>query len=123
MSNTVNSCKLIQKLLLDYNPKIKLLYNDIGIIGDAMKGGFEESVPMNRDDSKIGLWKKKLNLKKGRVKFINRGDWLQNWGGNSFPNGKTMSNGLDIKVDEGYYSIVLDLENKIYSFEKLDSIK
>ena len=66
---------------------------------------------------------KEIKSEKRRVKFINRGDWLQNWGGNSFPNGKTMSNGLDIKVDEGYYSIVLDLENKIYSFEKLDSIK
>ena len=123
ISNTINSCKTVQKLLLDYNPKIKLLHNEIGIIGDALKGGFEESIPMSRDDSKIGLWKIKLNLRKGRVKFINRDDWLQNWGGNSFPNGKSMFDGVDILVNEGYYNIVLDLENKIYSFEKLDSIK
>ena len=123
ISNTINSCKTVQKLLLDYNPKIKLLHNEIGIIGDALKGGFEESIPMSRDDSKIGLWKIKLSLKKGRVKFINREDWLQNWGGNSFPNGKSMFDGVDILVNEGYYNIVLDLENKIYSFEKLDSIK
>ena len=123
ISNTINSCKTVQKLLLDYNPKIKLLHNEIGIIGDALKGGFEESIPMNRDDSKIGLWKIKLSLKKGRVKFINREDWLQNWGGNSFPNGKTMSDGVDILVNSGYYNIVLDLKNKKYSFEKLDSNK
>lgn len=123
ISNTINSCKTVQKLLLDYNPKIKLLHNEIGIIGDALKGGFEESIPMNRDDSKIGLWKIKLSLKKGRVKFINREDWLQNWGGNSFPNGKTMSDGVDILVNSGYYNIVLDLKNKKYSFKKLDSTK
>ena len=123
ISNTINSCKTVQKLLLDYNPKIKLLHNEIGIIGDALDNGFEKSVLMERDDSKIGLWKIKLNLRKGRVKFINRDDWLQNWGGNSFPNGKSMFDGVDILVNEGYYNIVLDLENKIYSFEKLDSIK
>ena len=121
--NTINSCKSLQKLLLNYNPKIKLLYGEIGIIGDALSSGFEKSVPMERDNSKIGFWKIKLNLKKGKIKFINRNDWLQNWGGNSFPNGKSMFDGTDILVDEGYYNIILDLENKIYSFEKLDSIK
>ena len=118
--NTINSCKSVQKLLLNYNPKIKLLYDEIGIIGDALSSGFEKSVPMERDNSKIGFWKIKLNLKKGKIKFINRNDWLQNWGGNSFPNGKSMFDGLDILVDEGYYNIILDLENKIYSFEKVD---
>ena len=121
--NTINSCISVQKLLLNYNPKIKLLYGEIGIIGDALSSGFEKSVPMERDNSKIGFWKIKLFLKKGNVKFINRNNWLQNWGGNSFPNGKSMFDGLDILVDEGYYNIVLDLKNKIYSFEKLDSIK
>lgn len=121
--NAIKSCKSIKKLLFKYNQKIKLLYSDIGIIGDALENGFEKSVLMERDDSKIGLWKIKLNLRKGRVKFINRDDWLQNWGGNSFPNGKSMFDGVDILVNEGYYNIVLDLENKIYSFEKLESIK
>ena len=76
-----NYCKSVQKLLLNYNPKIKLLYEEIGIIGDALSSGFEKSVPMERDNSKIGIWKIKLNLKKGKIKFINRNDWLQNWGG------------------------------------------
>ena len=121
--NAIKSCQSIKNLLFEYNPKIKLLYSEIGIIGDALESGFEKSVPMERDNSKIGFWKIKLNLKKGRVKFINRDDWLQNWGGNDFPKGKSMFDGVDISVDDGYYNIILDLENKIYSFKKLDSIK
>ena len=84
---------------------------------------FDKSVSMERDNRKIGFWKIKTKLKQGNLKFINRNDWLQNWGGNSFPDGKSMFDGVDIYVNEGYYNIVLDLENKIYSFEKLDSIK
>tara|TARA_B100001093_G_scaffold489062_1_gene526900 strand:- start:174 stop:1223 length:1050 start_codon:yes stop_codon:yes gene_type:complete len=121
--NAIKSCQSIKNLLLEYNPKIRLLHSEIGIIGDALESGFEKSVPMERDNSKIGFWKIKLELKKGRVKFINRNDWLQNWGGNDFPKGKSMFDGVDISVNDGYYNIVLDLENKIYSFKKLDSIK
>ena len=123
MKNAKRSCKSIQDLLLNYNPKIKLIYSSMEIVGDALPSGFDKSVSMERDNRKIGFWKIKTKLKQGNLKFINRNDWLQNWGGNSFPDGKSMFDGVDIYVNEGYYNIVLDLENKIYSFEKLDSIK
>ena len=62
-----------------------------------------------------------LNLTDGKIKFRNGNNWGQNWGGNSFPQGKSNWYGNDIYVKKGYYEIILDLDEKSYYFKKLNS--
>ena len=67
------------------------------------------------------LWKINLNLTDGQIKFRNGNNWGQNWGGNSFPSGRANWYGNNIDVEKGYYEIFLDLDEKSYSFKKLNT--
>lgn len=117
-----NDALAMLKLIKDNYPEVKLLYQDVGIIGTSING-FDDvgarSTPMTITDEKNGIWEIELYLKEGRVKFRCRDSWAQNWGGNSFPKGKADFEGSDIPVTEaGNYRIILNLSANTYEFIK-----
>ena len=43
---------------------------------------------MKNMNNRNSLWKIKLQLENGEIKFRNGNDWSQNWGGDDFPIGE-----------------------------------
>ena len=106
----------MQKMITEYNPNVKLLYKDIGIIGDAANG-WEDSVPMILVDQKKCVWEIEITLKDGFLKFRSRDSWTENWGKTDSPN-KALFSGENIPVVAGTYKITLNLTDKTYDFIK-----
>ncbi|GIR58132.1 MAG: hypothetical protein CM15mP65_07130 [Crocinitomicaceae bacterium] len=119
LETTTNNAKEVLNSLYKFNQKIKLQFEDIQIIGTALKDNFNEGVAMKNMNNGNSLWKIKLQLENGEIKFRNGNDWSQNWGGDHFPIGKAIWFGNNIYVKKGYYEITLDLLKKSYKFEKL----
>ena len=119
-----NDALAMLKLIKDYYPEVKLLFQDVGIIGTSIDG-FDDvgarSTPMVLTNEEQSIWEIELYLKKGRVKFRCRDSWAINWGGNAFPKGEAYFEGPDISIPEaGNYQIVLNLTANTYEFIKLD---
>ena len=111
------------KRIEHYNPEVRLLFNDVGIIGTSLNG-FDDvggrSQPMIETDKENYIWETEEYLKIGEVKVRCQDSWAQNWGGNSFPQGSALKDGPNIKVNKaGVDRILLDLSNQTYSFEIL----
>jgi len=70
-------------------------------------------------DARQGLWETTLELKNGTVKFRTRNSWNENWGGNSFPEGKLLFYGENIPVKAGRYRISLNLKDNTYRFDAI----
>ena len=96
-----------------------MLFENIGIVGNALESGWFESVPMALIDEKEGVWEIKIHLNKGRFKFRANDSWLQNWGENSYSPGSLLMNGKDIQVEEGFYHIRINLSENDYFIERL----
>lgn len=119
-----NDAQAMLRLIKNYYPEVKLLYQDVGIIGTSING-FDDvgarSTPMTLTNDDSSIWEITMYLKKGRVKFRCRDSWAINWGGDSFPSGKAVSFGNDINVSEaGNYHIILNLTTNTYEFIKQD---
>lgn len=117
-----NDALAMLKLIKSYYPEVKLLFQDVGIIGTSIDG-FDDvgarSTPMTLIDEDQSIWEIKLYLKEGAVKFRCRDSWAQNWGGTTFPKGKAYFEGQDIPVSEaGNYRVVLNLTENTYEFIK-----
>ena len=117
-----NDALAMLKLIKDYYPDVRLLFQDVGIIGTSIDG-FDDvgarSTPMTLIDEDQSIWEIELYLKVGRVKFRCRDSWAQNWGGTSFPKGKADFEGQDISVTEsGNYRVILNLTTNTYEFIK-----
>ena len=112
----------ILKLIKKYHPDVRLLFEDVGIIGTSINGYDDvgaKSTPMNLTDGEQSIWEISLYLKEGTVKFRCRDSWAINWGGNTFPKGDTEREGFDIKIPEaGHYKIILNLTENTYEFIK-----
>jgi len=108
----------IMKLIKKYNPEVKLLFQDIGIIGVAINGYDVPSIPMKLINEQYSIWELDITLKNGTVKFRSRDSWNKNWGGNTFPNGNTAFRGFDIPVKAGNYHVILNLFENTYQFIK-----
>ena len=111
-------------LIKQYDPEVKLLFQDVGIIGTSIDG-FDDvgakSTPMTLVDEENSIWEIEMYLKQGKVKFRCRDSWAINWGGNTFPEGKALNHGNDIAVDKpGNYRIILDLSLSTFEFIYLD---
>ena len=120
INNDLEGGLAILELIEKYQPGVKLLYDDIGIIGDALETGWTTSVPMNRIDEQTGAWSLEIQLKAGGLKFRNRNSWSDNWGGSSFPEARLQFFGRNIRVTEpGNYKIHFNLKERSYRFEKL----
>lgn len=119
-----NDALAMLKLIKNYDPDVKLLFQDVGIIGTSIDG-FDDvgasSTPMTLTNDEQSIWEIELYLKEGRVKFRCRDSWAQNWGGTAFPKGKAQFEGPDILISEaGIYRVVLNLTTNTYEFIKLE---
>ncbi len=114
----------ILNLIKKYHPDVRLLFDDVGIIGTSIDG-FDDvgakSTPLVLVDEEKSIWELSIYLEQGAVKFRCRDSWAINWGGDSFPTGNTVREGADIQVNEaGNYKIILNLSNNSYEFIKQD---
>ncbi|MDT0558189.1 SusF/SusE family outer membrane protein [Ichthyenterobacterium sp. W332] len=110
------------KSVKDYEPGVKLFYNNVGVLGSATTNGWEKSIPMTLIDAKLNIWEIKIVLKEGGVKFRTNESWTTNWGGETFPKGECIYFGDNIEVKEaGYYHIRLDLLKKNYQFIPIEN--
>lgn len=83
-----------------------------GIIGSATPKGWDADTDMKYDNANQ-LWKLRVNLTAGAVKFRKNHDWGTNFGG---ANGNLVAGGADIAVaNAGTYDIVLDLIANTYT--------
>jgi hypothetical protein len=96
------------------------MFDNVGIIGTSLPGGYEKSVPMKLIDEYESIWEIDVQLSEGFLQFKTRDSRTQNWGGNSFPNGYAQSFGKDIYVNQaGSYHIKLNLSDNTYEFDPL----
>ncbi len=114
-------------LIKGYHPNVRIIYENVGIIGTALDGYDDvggRSTPMQQTDAENGIWEAELYLKEGTVKFRCNDSWLRNWGNiygeDNYLSGEAMPDGNNIAVEEGTYHIKLDLSNYTYEFIKLD---
>ncbi len=109
----------LKQKIENYYPEVRLLYQDIGIIGDAVNN-WANSTPMMLIDEKKSIWEIEITLKNGNLKFRSRDSWIHNWGGDTFPKGTALYFGENIPVKAGKYRINLDLSQNSYEFMLLD---
>lgn len=123
IDNTLQDALSVMKAIQEYDSTIRLLYDDVGIIGTSIDGYDDvgaKSTPMLLVDEAKSIWEVKLELKKGTVKFRTRDSWNENWGGDTFPKGKAIYFWENIPVEEaGRYRVILNLSEKTYEFIKL----
>jgi hypothetical protein len=125
VSNNYEDGLSIMKLIKTYYPDVKLLYQNVGIIGTAINGYDDvgaKSTPLIQTDIENSIWELDIYLKKGTVKFRCRDSWNQNWGGESFPKGSAVPDGDNIFVEEGEYHVIVNLSKNTYEFIKQDDI-
>ncbi len=123
----LNYGNAILDLIKNYNPEVRVIYANVGIIGTALDGYDDvggRSTPMQLIDAENSIWEAELYLKTGTVKFRCNDSWLRNWGGHpgraNYLVGPAIPDGNNIAVEEGKYRIELDLTNYTYSFIKID---
>ncbi|MGE8243423.1 MAG: SusE domain-containing protein [Sphingobacterium sp.] len=86
-----------------------------GVIGSATPKGWDADTDMKYDNANQ-LWKLRVNLTAGAIKFRKNHDWGTNFGGS---NGNLVAGGADIAVaNAGTYDIVLDLNAYTYTLTK-----
>ena len=104
-------------LIKDYYPNVKLLYSDIGLVGDATRhNDWTTNLQLTLTNELEAIWEGDFTLKEGSVKFREGENWNFNWGGNTFPVGNTYSYGNNIHVEPGNYHVILNLDKKTYQF-------
>lgn len=119
--NYMNDGSSIMKLIEAYNPDVKLKFQDLGIIGDAINGWDIPSTPMKLTNEKESIWEVDVTLKNGTVKFRSRDSWNKNWGGDAFPSGRITFRSTDITVEAGNYHVILNLSENTYEFIKQEN--
>lgn len=108
----------LMNVIKQYYPKVKLLYQNIGIIGDASPNqNWTDNEPMTLIDESSSIWELKVRLNDGGLKFRDGNSWVANWGGDTFPDDSAIWFGSNIPVKKGYYKITLNLTEKKYQFE------
>ena len=122
-----NDGNSILELIKSYYPEVRVIYENVGIIGTALQGYDDvggRSTPMERTDAINGIWETEIYLKEGTLKFRCNDSWLRNWGGtygeDQFPSGKATPDGDNIKVAEGNYHVKLNLSDFTYEFTKIE---
>ncbi len=94
--------------------------SDIGIIGDATPGGWDDDSDMFKDQTDPNKFFTMIDLTVGEVKFRKDDDWAVNWGGPDFPSGVATLEGENIPVDAAApYFVTLDTLTGEYSFESM----
>ena len=109
--------KSIIEKIKKYNPDVKSVYKDIGILGSALNGWNGAEAKMIERASEPGVWETTVDLKEGALKFRSENNWEVSWGGHSFPNGTAVLQGTNIDVQKGRYQVVFDINTGEYSFD------
>ena len=118
-SNRYDDAISIMQLIKTYYPEVRLLYQDVGIIGGAIEGYIgTKSKPLTLTSFDKSIWEIDIYLNDGTVKFRCRDSWNENWGGSEFPIGKAEHDGSNIPVEEGFYHVTLNLTENTYEFVK-----
>lgn len=120
-SNRYDDAISIMHLIKAYYPEVRLLYQNVGILGSAIEGYIDvKSKPLSLKNFDKNIWEIDIFLNEGTVKFRCRDSWNENWGGESFPKGKAEHDGSNIRVEQGYYHVTLNLSENTYEFIKTD---
>ena len=94
--------------------------SDIGIIGNATPGGWDNDTKMYYDPLDSNKYFITLNLTQGEAKFRANSAWDINWGAIDFPIGIGTQGGANIPVPAtGKYLINFDKSTGAYSFEEV----
>ena len=118
VQNKKNAAFSILNLIKQYYPKARLLYQNIGIVGDATTNkNWTENVPMTLINEQKSIWETKIRLGNGSLKFRDGNSWMANWGGETFPDGNLKWFGSNLSVKKGYYKVTLNLTDKTYEFK------
>ena len=92
-------------------------YQSISVIGTATPGGWDTDTELARDQNNGDLWKARIDLTEGEIKFRANNAWDINWGGVDFPTDTAVAGGPNIVVPEaGKYQIVFNTKTLVYSF-------
>jgi hypothetical protein len=117
-TNIIADGKYLVSEIKNEFPNLRLMYDNVGIIGSSLPTAYTKSVPMILVDEHKSIWEINLKLSEGNVKFRTRDSWTQNWGGTTFPRGSLQYFGRDIHILEpGFYHIKLNLNDNTYKFE------
>ncbi|WP_224530699.1 DUF6090 family protein [Winogradskyella alexanderae] len=120
-NDLLNLAKTNKALIREYYPSVKLLYYDIGLVGDATKyKNWDNNVRLTLTNDLEAIWEGDVILENGFVKFREGENWKFNWGGSEFPLGNIISYGDNIKVKSGAYHVILDMTKKTYKFVQLE---
>ena len=96
-----------------------VIYQTIGIIGNATPGGWDTDTDMTADANDPSLWSVRLVLTDGEAKFRADNDWGVNWGAGDFPTGIAILDGANIPIAAGEYKITFNSTTGDYNFELL----
>ncbi len=93
--------------------------SDIGIIGDATPGGWDNDTDMYIDPTDTNKYYNVMVLKTGAAKFRQNDSWDVNWGSLDYPSGIGTQGGKDIPIPSaGTYTVKFDKSTGAYSFEE-----
>ena len=118
----------VLNLIKNYNPDVRVIYENVGIIGTSLDGYDDvggKSSPMQCTDAEEGIWEADLYLKEGTIKFRCNDSWLRNWGADfgqdSYLAGPAVPDGNNIVIaEEGNYHIEINLSEFTYEITKID---
>lgn len=102
---------------LEYTFAIIRPYTAIGIIGSATPGGWDVDTDMEQDATDPLIWKLRIKLLDGELKFRADNDWIVNWGSGDFPSGIGEQDGANIPIVAGDYKITFNTLSGVYNFE------
>ncbi|RIV68393.1 DUF6090 family protein [Flagellimonas aequoris] len=101
----------------DLYPEVKLLYENIGIIGQGTSNqNWLDDTLLTLVDEKKAIWEAVVTLKGGGVKIRENKSWNVNWGGATFPKGQLEWFGPDIITEAGTFRLIVNLSEKNYEF-------
>ena len=86
LQERIDFARYLSGILENYEPSLKIIYEDVGIIGTSING-WDKSTPMVQTDQVNNIWEIDLYLKKGEVKFRCNDSWNIYWASIFFPKG------------------------------------
>lgn len=106
--------------LKQQHPQAALEMKYMEIIGDATSiGHWGTGIQMNQDADNPNLWRLKVPLNDGWVKFRAFGGWEFDWGKSNLHKNRLIFKGGNIWVDAGTYLVEIDIKENRFSFEEV----
>jgi len=117
MSGLMKTNHELQVLLANYIEQP--IEDDLGIVGSALPGGWDQFVALNQTNELENTWDIVLDLEDGEVNFQRENEsWRFNWGLDKFQQGKLEPLGTNIPVKKGRYLIQVNLNDLTYSLSE-----